>query len=461
MLRSGCVRAWWMRSVGFGCVLVLPLLAMGCGDSAEDMSAGALNAAQNAYEIYGVYENDGPGAALEPDTYTPPDDPIDIAESESPRAARYESAQSDTPAVIPPPPPLMEDEFIDPFSTVEEEEAEEASEASEASADSASGDAPSEEEAEPQGDPEEGLLTRAKYNRVLEGMAYAEALEILGVGSSVISTSGDNDEVVMYRFSDDRGANFMARFEDDALTRKTNLHLPEPEEEAAEAETPEAENGEDNGLPQVGARQRPRPAPRPAPRPTRDAEPEAAEEGEAEDVDEAVEQEEDTEDPVEETPVPVEADGDQEQQDGEDWEAQQQQQQQEQGDFVEEEYYEEPYYEEAYVEQQPQEQAQLPGFRRSLRRGIHNLQLSNPTNSAVEVGVRSGTQGQNVRLSPGGSQTLRLDSGSYEVYYIFNALPHQLFGGGSVSLESYGMPDAEVILLEGGFNVQGFDPMQR
>ena len=449
MILTSRLYKWSVRSMGACLCIVLPAILTGCGDRADDMTLNSLNAINNAYSIYNAYELEAP-ETVEPDDSLPPEarntpseEPIILAESQTPRGSRYASA--DSVPTIPEPPPLEEDEIINPFVT-EEPEDELTSELGEQIEETSGVDTSTDTVGSTSDDiPDTGsngeddtaaLLTQALVNALVLGMNYEDARDIIGFEGTVISTTGNDEEIIMYRWSDSRDANFMARFESDKLTRKTNLHIP-ASPDASDTETVEAEESAENDTP----------APRPRPRPTA-VQVESEHEAEPETILDA--QEEQSEIAINQ--ADVDRNNEFEQVNEENWQTEQEEQ------FVTTET--EPYQQAEAVEEAPRTaRVQLPGFRRSLRNGIHNLRINNPAPSAVQVGIRTGTQGRDVNVAAGGSQTLRLEQGTYQIFYIYRDEPSALLGGGSVTLESFGLPDADITLMDGGFSVYVYDPM--
>ncbi len=109
------------------------------------------------------------------------------------------------------------------------------------------------------------VLTQEQYNDVKEGMTLEEVLDRLDVQARLVTDDSQQD-VTIYKWTDDHGSSFTARFENGKLVRKTGFYVgplekPSPlevseseGEESAEsmAETPEtlaqeeeAEEGEE------------------------------------------------------------------------------------------------------------------------------------------------------------------------------------------------------------------------
>ncbi len=446
MILTSRLHKWFCRGLG-GCLCLLAFGIMtGCGDRADDMTLNALNAANNAYSIYEVYELEAPETVESNDSLPPEarntssNEPIILADAQTPRGSRY--ATADSAPTIPEPPPLDAEDIIDPFVTEEPvdevlPESGDNKDETSVSTDAESSSSDATPDMESAADEEEGpLLTQVLVNALVMGIDYGEARDIIGFEGTVISTTGDNDEIVMYRWSDNRDANFMARFESDKLTRKTNLHIPASPAELANDSDVAEESEEINT-----------PAPRPRPRPSAvQAENELESETEPDNTMETQEEQS-----AEVIVQPIEAANNELEQ-----VVEEQSQAEEQFDTAEVDQYQE---DEVVAEAPRTARVQLPGFRRSLRNGIHNLRINNPSQSAVQVGIRTENQGRDVNVAAGGSQTLRLEQGTYQIFYIYRDEPSALLGGGSVTLESFGLPDADVTLMDGGFSVNVFDPM--
>jgi hypothetical protein len=73
----------------------------------------------------------------------------------------------------------------------------------------------------------ENKLTQTNYARLVTGMSYAEAAEILGgPGEEVSSNEIAGTRTVLYSWKGERGANMNAMFQNDKLVSKAQFGLP-------------------------------------------------------------------------------------------------------------------------------------------------------------------------------------------------------------------------------------------
>lgn len=176
-----------------GAAVLIAALLPGCGGcfrEPED-TAARLAAANGAY---------GQLAAADA-TYTPPG----LAHMQTPATPRPR------PAPLPPPEPAPEPAPA-PVSEPEEERP----------------PAPPATPADEAGDSEPYLLPAERLREIDVGMAYGDVAALLERPG--VAVSGDPESGRILRWTDERGATFIARFEDGVLVRKSTLQRLPPEE---------------------------------------------------------------------------------------------------------------------------------------------------------------------------------------------------------------------------------------
>ncbi len=279
------------------------------------------------------------------------------------------------------------------------------------------------------------VLTEAQYNSVHEDMSLQDVMNMLNVEARLVSGGGEH--VVIYKWTDEKGSTFTARFEDGKLVRKTGLVVAplEPSKEAGSDEEPAPE----------------------------DEEPEESEATEGEEVHkEELEGEE----------------GEGEERGVIDLRDRFPADEIEPGDF------EAPAEEEqTYVRERPQvrvagadrrareaegepspvqgrsykPKAKLPKYSHSLRRGSYEVRVFNHGESKVSAGLRSEKRGKDLTISPGGHRSVRVDRGVYEVYFIYKDAPYTLHRGQRVPIDGEFLADVSVHLFNEATDVRILD----
>ncbi len=286
-------------------------------------------------------------------------------------------------------------------------------------------------QAAPDAAPAEGeprRITHEQYEEVQEGMTLDEVLALLDVEGRPVSQSSES--VFIYKWTDDMGSSFTARFEDGVLVRKTGLHIA--------------------ALPKEDKKT-------PVPTPTGAVETVAEETATAEPMSEAVAEDMPPQ-PVRRPRRDV------------DWEA-----------YVREEappaMPPEP---EAAYEKIPQQtvpprvtvargdrrsrensqlppelqgrsyrpKARLPDYTYSLRRGVYEVRVHNAGDSAVQVGLRAERRGLDARIPPGGTRSFHVDRGNYAVYYIYDSAPYTLRQGSTLAIDGMFMADLSLTIFD-------------
>jgi len=276
------------------------------------------------------------------------------------------------------------------------------------------------------------VITQAQYDGVTQGMSLYEVSEFLDVEGRVVTDSGEKQ---VYRWQDESGASFSARFEQGKLTRKSNLFVPEPAEGEGEPEG----NGETDAMAEEGAFE---------------FEGDAFEgEGESEAAPPERGRLVFNRQGVYEADSPAEARSQAEERapqavrlgsrvvgtgradDGGNRPAR------------------------AAAETERREQRrreQLPRYSHSLERGVYEVKIVNESESDVQVGLRQGKRGRDASVSARGDASIFVDRGSYSLYYVLRDAPYELESG-SVSIDGQEMPDIEIRIRDDGYSVVPLD----
>lgn len=272
-------------------------------------------------------------------------------------------------------------------------------------------------------------LSESIYHDIVEGMSVEEVFALLDLKGQVVSDNTPG--VTIYRWVDAKGTNFTARFEDGKLVRKTGLLVASleksPEEEATADEGAQHEEEAETAaeIPEEGETEAPTPPPkRIAPRP--------------EPLEETIEEilPAPPEDPA---PLPppqrprVHVAGS---------ERRARAAEQDQSPVAGRSY---------------KPRAKLPDMTFSLRRGAFEVRIHNTGSSPAEVGLRTGNRGRDLSIPAGGTRSVFVDSGSYQLFYLFKDAPYTLHQGAAIPIDGVFLSDTEVYLFDGGTDVRGLD----
>ncbi len=108
-------------------------------------------------------------------------------------------------------------------------------------------------------------------------------------------------------------------------------------------------------------------------------------------------------------------------------------------------------------DQDRRRRARLPEYKHSLRRGVYEVRVQNDANSRASVGLRQGKNGKDLTVSPGGTASFQVDRGNYELFYILNDQPFELERGQGVSVDGQVKADLEIRINEDGASVRSLE----
>jgi hypothetical protein len=276
------------------------------------------------------------------------------------------------------------------------------------------------------------LITRSQYDQVNPGMTLYEVTEFLD-NEAKLMANGDAGEKV-YRWTDEGGGGFSARFECDKLVKKTAFSeaKQQPVEEVVEgeeallADADVAVEGEGEWVEGEGyIEEEGEPVDDRASQPTSrtvytSRKPEA--EAEADPANPGAR--------VHRAEGRVRVSG-------------------------------KPRSEARVGEAQPQEEtyrerrqrARLPEYKHSLRRGVYEVRVVNESGSSASVGLRQGKDGKDLKVGAGGSASFQVDRGSYDLFYVLSDDPYALGSGGGVTIDGQVQADLVVRLDADGYTV--------
>lgn len=265
--------------------------------------------------------------------------------------------------------------------------------------------------------PSDAELTRAEYDRVQLGMNFDEVLALLGI--QPLQLTRTDAPVAIYRWQDEKGASFTARFENGRLTRKSGLSiLPIQKEETPPAkEKPETAPPPDNQE-DAAAQAKPDEEGEWMPPPSPEAKTAAAPPAETA--------------PPADTASPAPAPrpgrvrvigGTRTEETGARGNAR-------------------------------SRRAELPDYTYSLREGRMELRIYNDSDVAVRIGIRADKRGRDLSIGPRSYRSIFLDRGVYSLYYIFSDEPDTRYASRPINLGGAYANDLEVVLFNESYDVR-------
>ena len=90
--------------------------------------------------------------------------------------------------------------------------------------------------------------------------------------------------------------------------------------------------------------------------------------------------------------------------------------------------------------------ASLPDFFRSIDEGSFEIRFLNPSDSPMAVGVRQDKLGKNLEVPPKGKASLKVNRGTYQVFFLREDEPDTLFEAPPITIDGFQATDVEVHL---------------
>ncbi|MBI2431597.1 MAG: hypothetical protein HYV26_01855 [Candidatus Hydrogenedentes bacterium] len=274
------------------------------------------------------------------------------------------------------------------------------------------------------------LLSENIYGQIQPGMTFEEVRALVPVPADVIS---DNHvDVAVYMWTDSSGARFFAKFEDGKLARKSVVTVRPLAPSTPEAEAPEAAPRDETPPTETAPAGQEVAANAPPPAPATGAPageaPSAGVPKESAAVEpEALEEPASPSTPEEISPSRVRVTG------------------------------------AARRERQAQvvstgtppagsfkPKADVPEHPFSLRSGVYEVRINNPSTSAVKVGLGAGKRGKEVTIPPGGARSVFVGQGAYALHFVYRDAPYTLYQGGEIAVDGQFQTDTEVTLSPDG-----------
>lgn len=97
-----------------------------------------------------------------------------------------------------------------------------------------------------------------------------------------------------------------------------------------------------------------------------------------------------------------------------------------------------------------QMRARLPAFRRTLPEGDAAVNINNPNDYSVMVGLRSGRSGFNFLVPPRSTHQVSVPDGSYKIYFVFSTNVAELLKGDDFSLDIGDIIKIKIVRVVGG-----------
>lgn len=257
-------------------------------------------------------------------------------------------------------------------------------------------------------------LSQEQYDAVKEGMTLEDVTALLHVEAQRITDKGP--EYSVYKWMDEAGSSFTARFEKGKLVRKTGFYVAPLKKEG---ENEAGAEGEADTAAEEDTEQSPPPEPAAPAEEVQDVAPET----------EPAPQDSEQANPPEQTPVPVRESkvrvlG--------------------------------AARREKRIAQEPPEiagrsykpKAKLPEFTYSLRRGAFEVRIHNEGDAAARVGIRKENRGKDTSIGAGSVKSFYVDQGTYNLYYLFSNEPYTLQKGPSITIDGWFLSDVEVFVRD-------------
>jgi hypothetical protein len=106
-----------------------------------------------------------------------------------------------------------------------------------------------------------------------------------------------------------------------------------------------------------------------------------------------------------------------------------------------------------YADRSYKPRAKLPDFRHSLRRGVYEIRVVNESDSSAKVGLRAGKRGEDLTVPAGGDASFKVDRGRYAFHYLYKDDPYTLYSGDPIAIDGQNVADIEVLIQDGTYTV--------
>lgn len=90
--------------------------------------------------------------------------------------------------------------------------------------------------------------------------------------------------------------------------------------------------------------------------------------------------------------------------------------------------------------------ASLPDFSRSLEVGSFEIRFLNPSDSPMRAGLRQDKLGKDVTVPPKGQASIKVDRGVYQLFFLRESDPDTLFEAPIITIDGFQATDVEVHL---------------
>ena len=95
----------------------------------------------------------------------------------------------------------------------------------------------------------------------------------------------------------------------------------------------------------------------------------------------------------------------------------------------------------------------LPEYKEQLS-GANEVRIKNPNTFSVLAGIRSTEKGKNLNIQAGGTSSIYIPNGKYDIYFVYSNKPEALFQGDSFSLDDNGIEIQIVQVIDGNYNIR-------
>jgi hypothetical protein len=95
----------------------------------------------------------------------------------------------------------------------------------------------------------------------------------------------------------------------------------------------------------------------------------------------------------------------------------------------------------------------LPEYKEQLS-GANEVRIKNPNEFSVLAGIRSAEKGKNLNIPAGGTSSVYIPDGKYEIFFVYSNKPDALFQGDDFTLNNNGVEIQIVQVIDGNYNIR-------
>lgn len=97
--------------------------------------------------------------------------------------------------------------------------------------------------------------------------------------------------------------------------------------------------------------------------------------------------------------------------------------------------------------------AKFPEYTWQFRRGDYEVRIYNTADMEVKVGLRSGKHGKDVTIKPGRSASIDVEQGQYTLYFQYEDDPQNVYTGESFTIDAMRIADVEIQVFNEAYDI--------